>query len=120
MLKLKSIRGLKDTFSKQASDVARQLSFSGLALVWLLKSGKDSGLDGVPMGVRPAITWFCVALSADFLQYAWQATGWWVLSLKGKPSSGSWVKRPGYIAFFIKLVGVFLGYWTLLWYVFKS
>lgn len=54
--------------SKQAGDVARTLSFAGIAVIWIFKTG-DGAAAVVPTALVPALLCFAVSLGLDLLQY---------------------------------------------------
>lgn len=57
-------------YSSKTSDIARQLAFAGLALVWVFKVQKFGGAIGelvVPPGLLPPALLFCAALTLDLL-----------------------------------------------------
>lgn len=71
---LKEARGAYDYFSGKLSDVVRQLSFAGIAVIWIFKNGTSV----VPFDER--LVWplrFLVsALACDLLHYAYSALAW--------------------------------------------
>lgn len=88
--------------TEKASDVSRNLAFSGLALVWLLKVGSDISALGV---LKFALASYILSLSFDFFQYAIAS-----LTLQIYKSSGKISKCIIGIFFWGKLFCVFLGY----------
>ncbi len=62
------------------SDIARKLSFAGIAIVWIFSGGTPANAESVhvPTGLRfPAVLWK-VALGIDLLQYAYSTFAWGV------------------------------------------
>ena len=79
-MKLGDARGAYESLSGKASDIVRQISLAGIALVWLFKAsgtvgGPTISLD--PKLLRAAICIF-IALLCDFLQYLSGTVLWFV------------------------------------------
>ncbi len=55
-------------YSGKASDVARQLAFAGIALVWIFKSTSQSGVV-LPKCLLWPMLFLGIGLAADLLQY---------------------------------------------------
>lgn len=66
-MKLKDARDNYYFYSGKASDIARQLSFAGLGVVWIFKIDSASGPVVPSRFVLPTLL-ILVALSCDFLQ----------------------------------------------------
>jgi hypothetical protein len=62
-------------FSGKASEIARTLALSGLAVVWIFKVDSKDGPHVPPQLVLPAFL-FVLALALDFLQYVVQTAIW--------------------------------------------
>ena len=60
-------------FSSKASDVARQLAFAGIGIVWVFRSTKDGS---VPTGLLLPLALFSVTLGLDLLQYISASIMW--------------------------------------------
>ena len=67
-MKLGDIRDAYEALSGKASETVRQLSFAGVALVWLFRS-ESSGVPGLDHHLVSAALLFFLALVLDFLQY---------------------------------------------------
>ncbi len=63
------------TLSGKASDVSRQLSFAGIALVWIFKAEKGGPL-AVPEPLLLPAALFVLALALDLLQYVYGSLAW--------------------------------------------
>ncbi|WP_215824722.1 hypothetical protein [Xanthomonas citri] len=75
MSNLKEYQQAYRDLSGRASELVRQLSFAGIAFVWVFK--KDgAGLDSVPSDLHLPALIFAIALLADYLQYAAGAAMW--------------------------------------------
>jgi hypothetical protein len=68
-MKLKDIRAQYYAQTTKASDVARQLSFAGIAAIWVFKTDSTNG-PTVPSVLLPAAIAFALALLSDLFQYA--------------------------------------------------
>jgi hypothetical protein len=115
-MKLSKYRETYYEFSGKASDVARQLAFAGIALVWIFR------IDSRPAPSLPR------ELALDLLQYALAALIWGTFHryhekrLKDKrkdpeltaPPYFNW---PAQICFLIKLVSVVIAYILIINYI---
>ena len=115
------------TFSGKASDVARQLAFAGIALIWIFKVEKGGPL-ALPEDVLFPAGAFVVALSLDLLHYVYAALVWGAFSTYQKswkkkkdqdelPDAPSFLNWPALACFWLKLLAVLIGYWSLLQYM---
>jgi len=85
-VKLLDFRESYYTHSGKASDVARQLGFAGLGVVWIFKY-EEAGNQSVPEGLVPVAALIVLALSCDFLQYI-AATLIWGIFTRVKEKEG--------------------------------
>ena len=126
-MKLSDYRETYYEFSGKLSDVSRQLSFAGIALIWLFK------LDSTPAPkvpdelLLPAIT-LSLALAFDLLQYVSASIVWGVfqwhkekqlthLSENPELESPSILKWPQFTFFVLKIMSVILSYYLLVKYL---
>ena len=126
-MKLSDYRETYYEFSGKLSDVSRQLSFAGIALIWLFK------LDSTPVPkvpdelLLPTIT-LSLALAFDLLQYVsasivWGIFQWYkekqLTDLTENPElkSPSILKWPQFTFFALKIMSVILSYYLLLKYL---
>lgn len=65
---LEDLRRDHDEFTGKASDVARQLAFAGIALVWIFRSGEGREAS-LPAALLFPTVLLVSALAADLLQY---------------------------------------------------
>ena len=63
--------------STKASDVARQLSFAGLALVWMLKEYAISGRSSLQVVTTLAVICLVLGLTVDLAQYVVATLVWY-------------------------------------------
>jgi len=124
---LKEINGVKDTYSSGASNISRQLSFSGIAIVWLIIMGQKLPTEKMPLTPTLPLLLFAMALLFDLLQYVY---GWgaWAFYYRYKEKrmvdrdqkflAPIWINWPT-IAFFIgKILMVGVGYAVLIKFLF--
>ena len=112
--------------SGKASDVARQLAFAGIALIWIFH---ETG--GNPIAIPHPLLWpaacFICGLAFDLLQYVSGALIWGAfhryeekrlgVDSKKALSAPDWFNWPGIAFFWGKLFLVLAGYFLLLRYV---
>lgn len=124
--------------STKASDVARQLAFAGIAVVWVLR-GTETQLVGaaqpqqwfLPALLLPPLLGFCLALALDLFQYIVSTVIWgqfqWREERKledpkneNPPTDApSWYKLPALLIFVLKLLSVTTAYFFLGQYILR-
>lgn len=87
-MKLAEVRNDYYGFTSKASDVARQLAFAGIAVVWIFKAG-DTAHPSIPGALLPPLLSFGVALGLDLLQYAFASAIWGIFSWRKE----RWIER---------------------------
>ena len=112
--------------SGKASDVARQLSFAGIALIWIFHPGGGNPV-ALPHPLLLPTGCFVLGLGSDLLQYALGALIWgafhrsWEKRLapnsKQALSAPAYLNWPGIFFFWSKLALVLGGYGLLLSYI---
>lgn len=75
MRQLDDYRVVAEYYTGKASDVARTLALSGLAIIWIFKQDGDNGPQLSDAFFAPAL-WLVVALVLDLLQYVIGAVIW--------------------------------------------
>jgi len=86
-------------FSGQVSSIARQLSYAGIAIIWIFKAG-DAEHFVIPGELVKAGFFIASALLLDFFQYSWAAAAWGRFGrLKEKEGqknfdAPAWINRP--------------------------
>jgi hypothetical protein len=126
-MKLINAREAYYEFSGRASDVARQLSFAGLAIVWLSALQNREAADLPP--VLTLVTGLLVlGLALDLLQYLYASAAWGILQrvkeIQGVrddddfrvPSKINW---PTNALHWLKVVPILAAYFFLLRYLFR-
>lgn len=73
-MKLKDARSAYDYLSGKLSEVVRQLSFAGIAVIWMFKSG-SGGIQFDDRLLWP-LRFFVVVLALDLLHYAYASAAW--------------------------------------------
>ena len=119
---------LQDYYSitGKTSDVARQLAFAGIALIWIFKSG-DSRTFQIPKDFIYPLGIFCFALACDLLQYIIGSIIWGsfhryherkLTDPKEDPDllAPAWLNWPINTFFMLKLIAVISAYFLLLHY----
>lgn len=114
-------------FSAKAGDVARQLAFAGIAVIWLFKIDASNATSLPKQLWWPAAAFIC-SLTADILHYLIQTMIWgrfaYVQRTKhGKtdddviPDPPSWYLWPANLLFYVKTVSVVTGFALLFHYL---
>jgi hypothetical protein len=74
-----NLKEARDNYSKRStklSDVVRQLNFAGIAVIWLLRTGDNTG--GIPYS--DCLLWplglFICSATFDLLHYAYASAAW--------------------------------------------
>ncbi|MGX8286483.1 hypothetical protein [Xanthomonas oryzae] len=128
MSNLKEYQQAYRDLSGKASELVRQLSFAGIAFVWVLK--KDgAGLDSVPSDLHLPALIFAIALLTDYLQYVAGALMWGVYS-RFKERNGqvpsdtliapSYINLPQNVFYFSKQFFVMAAYFFICKYLLTS
>jgi hypothetical protein len=74
-MKLKDARAEYNAYSGKASDVARQLAFAAIAVVWIFKTDQ-AGTPKVPRELIWPASFAIGCLAADVLQYLYGSAAW--------------------------------------------
>ena len=126
-MKLNDYRETYYEFSGKASDVARQLAFAGIAIIWLFKI-RQSGIPKIPNElILPAIT-LSFTLAFDLLQYVagtfvWGVFQWYKerqledLSQDPEIESSTKLKWPQFVFFILKLISLIFSYCLIIKYL---
>lgn len=96
-------------FSGKASDVARQLAFAGVAIIWIFKAG--NGLQTkIPNGLLLPLILLCLSLASDLLQYVTGTIIWGFFhryhekKMTGDIKASAWLMKPILIFFILKII----------------
>ncbi len=122
-MKLADVRETYYTYSGKASDIARQLSLAGIAIIWVFSGGGVS--TGVAIHIPKDLTFVGLiligGLAADFLQYFWASGVWGAFGrIKERQVQKSddflappWLNYPTNVFFWGKLILVVVAYLLL-------
>jgi len=124
-MKIKDYRDSYDSFSSKTSEISRQLSFAGIALIWVFKP-KDATPVAIPLELLWPAGLFVLALALDLLHAAYGTFLWGAFSrIHEKRGVGkeanldapSWFNWPMLIFFWGKVLAVIAAYAVTLSYV---
>lgn len=124
-MNLSDYRNVYYTASGKASDVARQLAFAGIALIWIFRDAQAAPLAIPPELLIPA-SLFVLALGFDLSQYVASAVIWGFFSRnhEGKGTQEStelsapmYANWPALLFFWLKIAFVLLAYWLVFSYI---
>jgi hypothetical protein len=126
---LKEARDCYYETSGKASEITRQLSFAGIAVIWIFKNGPD-GDPKIPNDLILAAAIFVLALALDYMQYVVKAAIWGIyhrrkeksLQALGIPLDSdfefpSWFNWPSLGFFWLKIVTLLIGQSVLFIYL---
>ena len=109
----------------KASDVARQLSFGGLGIIWLFYKDKSADTIVIEPDLQLPAFLFVLALSFDLMHYVVASLIWGVWckikekelkSPKENPDLDAprFINTPADVIFIVKIILVIFGYWKVL------
>jgi hypothetical protein len=118
-MKLDDYRKVYEDFSGKLSDVARQLAFAGIALIWLFKVDSKPG-QRIPPDLLPPAALLAMGLFCDLLQYVFGTVIWQRFhrkheKLRKSEAKDTALEAPWYypipinIAFLLKIVSIITG-----------
>ena len=127
-MKLAYVRATYEFHTGKVSELTRQLSFAGLAIVWLFKTGQDGDFK-LPTGLLAPLLMLILTLALDWLHYAVSAMIWDKFQ-RTKEEAGTLededflvpakINWPANFFFFSKLFCVVVAYTLLLTYAFNA
>jgi hypothetical protein len=123
-LRLGEVREQYYGYTATLSSLVRQLSFAGIALIWLLGGPQQPGGIALPRDLLLVGIALVVALSADFLQYAVAAFAWGTLGRAREKAHGTdpaadvgdapdWINWPAIVFIYVKVAAVMVAYLLL-------
>lgn len=128
-MKLAELRADKDYFTGKLSDICRQLSFAGIAIIWIFRvGGNDSG--GIPFAASllTPLALLTVSLALDILHYLYASIAWSIyhrhkertgtredVEFKAPPQ----INWPTNTIFYAKVLATVWGYACLLIYLYE-
>lgn len=125
-MKLKDYREAYYTHSGKASDVARQLGFAGIAIIWTFKSLGTDGAQRLAPDLYLAGELIVISLALDLFQYLSAALIWGLFSRikekKGTKTNANitappYFNWPAIVFFWLKIAVIGWAYAVLLWYL---
>ena len=126
-MRISGYRQAYDAFSSKASEISRQLSLAGLALVWIFKK-EGVAQPSVPEELLLPSVLFVGSLALDLLHATYGAAAWGIFSRiqekrkKGRDahvSAPAWINWPSNLFFWGKIVAVAVGYGFALVYLYS-
>ena len=126
-MKLSEYKEDYDALTGKASDVARQLSFAGIAIVWIFRSGEGAGATLGKM-LLLALGLFAGSLLFDLLHYVIASVIWGHFHRKEEKkltdvaddpdlTAPRYYNWPAICLFILKLAAVSAGYICLVWFL---
>ncbi len=125
-MKLSEYKKDYDYLTGKASDVARQLSFAGIAIVWIFKSGEGAQTT-VPRTLLLVLALFAGSLFFDLAHYVVASAIWGYFHRRQEKlpnaardpdlTAPAWYNWPAIGFFVMKLATVFAGYVCLAWFL---
>lgn len=124
-MKIEDYRESYYTHSGKASDVARQLSFAGIALIWVFKS-EIAGTPAVPEQLLLPAVLFVASLALDLMQYVFGALIWGAFARHherrhvtetAELSAPIYLNWPGILCFWLKTTITIAAYFLVLMYL---
>lgn len=126
-MNLKTVRDSYDTYSSKASDIARQLGFAGIAVVWIFRYQAEESL-ALPVDLRLPLALLVLGLAVDFLHYVTSAAIWGIYGRHREKQLGGENDRefvtspkinwPGIFFFWTKITLISAAYFLLLRFLF--
>lgn len=124
-MKLKDIRETYYSYTAKASDISRQISFAGIAIIWIFKTDVNDKI-ALPDELICAAILLLISLSLDLFQYIYASAAWGIFHRVNEmrngvdyedeivaPSSINW---PTIVFFWGKLISLIFGYYALIHY----
>jgi hypothetical protein len=122
-MKLENYKKDSYEFSKQVSDLVRQFSFVGIAIIWIFKSNVPSD-HLIPKELITPLIYLVICLVLDLLQYLISTFIWLIffryneIKNHGKTDidikASGWLSIPSLFFFITKIVFLYLGYFKIL------
>ena len=91
-MKLKEIREAYEGGTASANAINRQLIFSGIAIIWILKDGPENSIHGIPDLLLCALILLALSLAVDMLQSLVHVVIWYCYYAHHKREN---MKTPG-------------------------
>jgi hypothetical protein len=128
-MKISEIRDAYYDATDKVSDIVRQLGLAGIAVIWIFRSGADSGGIKYSHSLIWPLGLFVLTLAADLLQYMYKSLLWGMLNWflwrqyhdneKDVIVSGKW-NLPTLVLFWIKAALTMLAYVLLFRFIYRQ
>ncbi len=124
-MKISDARAAYDSFTSKTSEIARQLSFAGIALIWIFKPEDAPPTEIPPPLLIPAIL-FVVALGLDLLHAAYGSLAWGAfgryherkgISETNDITAPAYINWPSIVFFWGKVIAVVAAYAYTFFYI---
>lgn len=112
----------RDYFSGKVSEIARQLGFAGIGVIWVFKVGTGEN-QAVPITLVPAALLLVLGLSFDFIHYLTATTLWHILTKRAQQAGRGdfvappWINTPAWLLFIAKTTAIGSAYVYLIVYL---
>lgn len=112
----------RDYYSGKVSEIARQLGFAGIAIVWVFKVGEGT-LQAVPIQLVPPALLLVLGLAFDLIHYLTATALWQVLTSRAHKAgreefvAPSWINTPAWLLFIAKIIFIGSAYLYLIMYL---
>lgn len=121
-MKLGDVREVYYGSSGTLSALTRQLSFAGIAIIWIFRTSDELGKGMIADQLLGSLMLFVIALSLDILQYMYSSAAWGIFN-RHKERLGTeeddiftappWINWPTNFAFWAKSIATISGYCVL-------
>lgn len=127
-MKLKDYKKEYQWYSGKASDIVRQLSFAGIAIIWIFKA-QSQNLPTIPDALLLPLVLFCVSLASDLLQYLFGYLIWFLFfrfqEINGVNENeeiehSSFWPLPLHFFMLIKVLAVIVAYYNLIVFIYNA
>lgn len=128
-MKLKDIRDSYYTHTASASSVSRQVSFAGIALIWIFKTQYGNSIILPNDLLLPALL-LTMSLTSDLLQYISSSAIWGIFNrineikhgadFEGDIKTSKFLNWPAIFFFWLKLLLSISGYLFIFLYLYKN
>jgi len=124
-MKLQTAFDAYSNSTDKVSTITRQLSLSGIAIIWLFCQAKD-GVVTVPEGLTDSVLLIVLSLIFDLFQYAYKSIIWGIFKtlkyhndseLEDEVIEPWWFNYPTLLFFWGKVVLMLLAYYYLIIYL---
>ena len=128
-MKREDVRKAYDQFSSKASDISRQLSLAGIAIIWIFRVGEKTGGVTFSNSLLLPLGAFTLALALDLAHYVYGSLAWSIFNrVKEKQGVADtdvfrappWINWPSIAFFYAKVTVTVVAYIYVLWYIWRA